>query len=92
MLIAIVVLLLLTWHVSCLHVGSDVVSARLQPGRIILVIVCSGTSPPKMDSPPVVDAMDPVVIDRVSAEFEIGRVSAAIDPLQRVLAAVVVVD
>ena len=45
-----------------------------------------------MDSSPVANAMDPVVIDRVSAEFETGRVSAAIDPLQRVLAAVAVVD
>ena len=99
MLIAIVVVLLLTWHVSCLHVGSDVVSSRPQPVRIILVIVCSATSPPTMDSSPVVNAMVPVVTDRVSAAVETGMVSAAVDPLQRVidvtdrvLAAIPVVD
>ena len=40
-----------------------------------------------MDSSPVVNAMGPVVTDRVSAALETGMVSATVDPIQRVLAA-----
>ena len=38
-----------------------------------------------MESSPVVNTMVPVVIDRLSAALENGRVSAAADPLQRVI-------